>query len=240
MGRPKGSTWNTDSKIILALLYKPRSFSEFEYALVEEFSRSWADEDTKDDPRMRELLVKMWRIPRRTLARRLKQLVAKGWVKREIAHKHGHHVIYSLNFSKRDEILEAMPKPEVPADFFEDKFARTVRVGGSLRMKFPQLRKLPTDKIVDIYLRLQKGEFICPNCLIKGEEALNVHRASDGRFYCRNCGEEISADECNKLLKEVMLEAFKRVADKAFMNLERFFEAIDKQLKEGKTNNVPF
>ena len=232
MGRPKGSTWNTDLKIILALLYKPRKFSEFEYALVNQFCPEW-----EENSKLKKSLIKRWRIPRRSLARRLKHLVAKGWVKREILHKHGHHVVYSLNFSKADEILKTMPKPEISLKDSEEKLIKKAWVDVPLRNKLPKLNKLSTDEIVEIYLRLRKGEYICPNCLRKGREALNVHEAVDGRLYCRNCGQEVSIDECNKLLEEVMSVAFERDMNKALTFLRQFLKAVDEQLKKDKAIN---
>ena len=102
-----------------------------------------------------------------------------------------------------------------------------------LRKGFPELRNSPTEKVIDVYLRLKDGDFVCPKCLEKGgvEKALNVSNAPTGKFYCRNCGEEVSPDECYELLNKVMIEALDRDLDKAFQNISRFFKAIDKQME---------
>lgn len=177
--------------------------------------------------------MRSWRIPRKTLARRLKVLVAKGWIIRKVLPEHGHHVEYSLNSAKAEEILKALPTPNLQLTTPQKKLVKTAWVTVPVTEEFSALRNSSTEKILEVYLRLRSGEFVCPKCLKRGgvEKALDVFKDSNGRFYCRNCGEEISSDECNELLKEIMLEAFQRDLNEASKDISRFLEAIDKQLK---------
>lgn len=215
MGRPKGSTVHSDTKIILALLYKSRRFSEFEWALVEEFGRSW-------------------RIPRKTLARRLKALRAKGWIVRIVLPKHGHHVEYQLNFSKADEMLKELPLPELRLTRSQIKFLNTVDAVIPLEEELPAIGKFPHERVLDIFLRLRSGEFVCPKCLkeSEGEKGLNVLKGADGRFYCRNCGGEILLEECEELLEEIMEKALRKGIEAGFQDVRRLLDAIDRQLRK--------
>ena len=237
MGRPKGSTAHSDSKIILALLYKERRFSEFEWALVEEFGQDLPKDVKVKNAEFWKHFVRSWRISRKTLARRLKALVTKGWIVRKVLPKQGHHVEYRLNFSKADEMLEKLPLPELRLTRSQTKLLKTLDAVVPLEQELPAIGKFPHERVLDIFLRLRSGQFVCPKCLKKGEgeKALNVSRDVDGRFYCRNCGEEVSLEECEELLKEIIRKEFSRKFEKSIRETLRFFDAIDQQLE--KENN---
>jgi len=239
MGRPKGSTWHSDSKIMLALQFKPRRFNEFEWSLVEEplFKIS-----IPEDPKTKNIEAwkhrvrqheKIWRIPRKTLARRLKVLVAKGWVIRTVLPEHGHHVEYRLNFSKREEMLKELPVPELRLTRSQAELLREVDAVIPLEEELPALGSLSHDEVLKIFLRLRGGE-LCPKCLEKGagKKAMHVSKDNDGRLYCRNCGEEVSLEECEELLEKIRRRELNRKLDKSFREIQRFFDAIDQQLEE--------
>lgn len=201
---------------------------------MEERSRDLPAEIKLKNPNRRRFFS-YWRIPPKTLARRLKALVAREWVIRRVLPEHGHHVEYSLNRDKAEEILEALPIPTLELAT-KDKIVNTAWVAVPLKREFPALRDLSTDEVIRVYLRLRGGDSVCPGCLKKGEgkKALDVFKDPSGKFYCRNCGEEISPDECNELINEIMENAFKRDRHKAFRKIMRFLEEIDKQPKNGK------
>lgn len=241
MGRPKGSTVHSDTKIILALLYKPRRFSEFEWALVKEFRGKMPENVEAKSVEAWKRFVrgheKFWRIPRKTLARRLKTLVAKGWIIRKILPEHGHHVEYRLDFSMADEMLEELPMPELRLTRSQVKLLKKIDAVVPLKEELVGLEKLSDNEVLEIFLRLRRGEFVCPGCLEKGEgkKACNVSKDVDGRLYCRNCGEEVLLEECEELLKEIIRKQFSRKFDKSIRETLRFFDAIDRQLE--KENN---
>jgi len=247
MGRPKDSSVHSDSKIINALLYKPRRFSEFERALIEENPVEMPDDIPEDvkikNPDAWKRFVKahekFWRIPRKTLARRLKALVAKGWIIRRVLPEHGHHVEYRLNFSMADKMLEELPLPELRLTRSQVKLLKKIDAVVPLKEELPGLEKLSDNEVLEIFLRLRSGEFVCPKCLEKGEEkkACNVSKDVDGRLYCRNCGEEVSSEECENLLAKVIRMEFSKKFHKSMKGTLRFFDAIDKQLE--KTNYAP-
>lgn len=236
MGRPKGSTAHSDAKIIHALLYRPRRFSEFELALVEEFGRDLPKDVEEKNVTFWKGFVRSWRIPRKTLARRLKALVAKGWVIRTVLPEHGHHVEYRLNFSKSEEMLKELPVPELRLTRSQVKLMRKIDAVIPLKEELPALEKFSTKEVLEIFLRLRSGEFVCPKCLEKGEgkKALNVSKDADGRFYCRNCGEEVSLEECEEHLKDIIRKEFSKKLEKSRKEILRFFDAIDQQLEENK------
>jgi len=234
MGRPKGSIVHSDIKIILALLFRPRKFSELEWALVEEFQ----DEFVGNAKRRNDLALKhferTWRLPRKTLARRLKVLVAKGWVVRGVLPEHGHHVEYSLDFSKAGEMLKELPFPKLRLTRSQIKLTRKIDAVTPLKEEIQKLDKLSIDEVLEIFFRLRSGEFVCPKCLRKGEgkKALNVSKDVDGRLYCRNCGEEVSSEECEELLKSIMRREFSKKFGNSIRETLQFFDAIDQQPEE--------
>lgn len=237
MARPKGSTAHSDSKIILALLYKPRRFSEFENALIEELARDLPDDFESIDPNSWKRIFRPWRLPRKTLARRLKALVAKGWVIKSRLPIHGRHVEYRLNFSKADEMLEELHLSEVHFTRSQIRFLKTVNAVVPLREEIPAIESFSHERVLEIYRRLRRGEFVCPKCLRKGkaEKALNVIHAPEGvcgTFYCRNCSEEVSLVECEEFLKELIRKEVDRKIHKAFSDGLRFFDAIERQLEK--------
>jgi len=234
MGRPKGSTDRSDTKIILALLYRPRRFSEFEWALVEEFGRDLPKEVKVKHPIVWKGFVRTWGIPRKTLARRLKALVAKGWIIRTVLPIHGHHVEYRLNFSKREEMLKESPSPELHLTRSQVKLIKKAEAVTPLKEELPGLDRFSRDEVLDIFLRLRSGEFVCPKCLEKGEgeRALNVSKDADGRFYCRNCGEEVLPEECEELREEIFRKNFSKISHEFMKDISRFFAAIDRQIEE--------
>lgn len=236
MGRPKGSTVHSDTKIIVALLHRPRRFSEFEWALVEEYGRDLPEDAEARNPEYWKRFVKSWRLPRKTLARRLKAFLAKDWVIRTVLPLHGHNVEYRLNFSKMDEMVEELPVPELRLVRSQARFMRKVDAVIPLKEELPGLEKLSADRVVEIFFRLRSGEFVCPNCLAKGEceKALDVLKNVDGRFYCRNCGQEVLLEECEKLLKQVLGKEFSKKLRKSRRETLEFLDGIRKQLEESK------
>jgi len=234
MGRPKGSTRHSDGKIIQALLYRPRRFSEFEWALIEEHSWGLPEDIKVKRPKHWKDFVRFWKIPRTTLARRLRELVAKGWVIRKVLPEKGHHVEYSLDFSKADEILEDLPTPDLQLTKSQKKLMKRVDAVVPLKRGLPHLRNWPNEEVIDVFLRLRSGEFVCPKCLKRGgvEKAMNVLKDADGTLYCRNCGEEIRSEECSNLLSGIQLEVLERELDAIFKEMTRFTSAIDQQLRK--------
>ncbi len=235
MGRPKGSTVHTDSKIILALLFKPRRFSEFENALVDELAGDLLDDAEARNPDSWKRFVRPWRLPRKTLARRLKALVAKGWVIKKRLPIHGRHVEYRLNFSKSDEMEKELPIPKLSFTRSENKLFRKVFRVVPLRDEFPELQNMSDDDFIDLFLRLDGGKYVCPYCLVKGEgkKSMNVS-VKDGKFYCRSCGVEIKLDECKELLEGIMEKRLTKDQEAAFRDFCRFMDAIERQLKNTK------
>ena len=237
MGRPKGSTLHTDNKIILALLLKPRSFGEFERCLVKEFpfkAPGFAKEKNPEAyARLKGLHERFYRIPKKTLARRLKSLVAKGWITKKVLSKHGHHVEYELSFSKHKEILEALPVLKLILTRTQKRLLRTIDRVGPLKEEIPELIGMSYDEVLGIFIRLRAGEYVCPRCLTqgKGKRALNVSIDADARFYCRSCGEEVTIEETQKLLSETLEKNVAKRFAEGLPELQRFFQAIDKQLK---------
>lgn len=235
MGRPKGSNVHSDTKIILTLLYKPRRFSEFEWALVEEYGRDLPNDAEARNPEYWKRFVRSWRLPRKTLARRLKALVAKGWIMKKRLPIHGRHVEYRLNFSKSDEILKEVPIPKLRFTRSENKLFRKVFRVVPLRDEFPELQKMSNDNFIDLFCRLEGGKYVCPYCLVKGEgkNSMNVSIKA-GKFYCRSCGVEIKLDECKELLEGIMEKRLTKDQEAAFRDFCRFMDAIERQLKNTK------
>jgi len=233
MGRPEGSTIHSDTKIILALLLKPRRFSEFEWALVEEYGRDLSNDAEFRNPEYWKRFVRFQRLPRKTLARRLKALVAKGWVIKKRLPLHGRHVEYRLNFSKSDEILEDLPIPELRFTRSEKRLLKKIFRVVPLRDEFPELENMSGDDFLDLFCRLDGGKYVCPSCLVKGEgkKAMNVS-LKDGSFFCRNCCLEIKLDECKELLEGIMVKRLTKDGKAAFRDFRRFIDAIERQLSE--------
>ena len=235
MGRPEGSTVHSDTKIILALLFEPRRFSEFEWALVEEYGRDLPNDAEARNPEYWKRFVRSWRLPRKTLARRLKALVAKGWVIKKRLPIHGRHVEYRLNFSKSDEMEKELPIPKLGFTRSENKLFRYVSRVVALRDEFPELQKMSNNDFIDLFQRLEGGKYVCPYCLVKGERknALNVSKIG-GRFYCRNCGKEVKLEESKELLEGIMEKRLNEDWEAAFRDFRRFMDAIERQLKNTK------
>ncbi|HDQ06592.1 MAG TPA: hypothetical protein ENN36_07720, partial [Candidatus Bathyarchaeota archaeon] len=170
MGRPKGSTVHSDTKIILALLLKPRRFSEFEWALVEDYKQGLLDDAGKPkNPVYWKRFVKTWRLSKKTLARRLDALVARGWVIKRRLPIHGRHVEYLLNFSKSDEILEELHIPKLKFTRSEKRLLKKIYRVVPLRDAFPELENMSSEEFLDLFCRLDGGKYVCPSCLAKGE-----------------------------------------------------------------------
>lgn len=238
MGRPKNSTHHSDAKIMLALQYKPRRFNEFEWALLEIFPLELPEDAKEKNPvawnRLKRSHERIWKIPRKTLARRLKALVAKGWVIRKVLPVHGHHVEYHLNFDKRKEMLRELPPlPLLSMTRSQARLSRTLDAVDPLKEEILGLENLPDDEVLEMYLRLCGGE-MCPKCFENegAEKAMNVVKESDGRVYCRNCGREISIEECEEFLEKIMRKDSEKRSKEFYEQITKFFGAIDKQLEE--------
>ena len=160
-------------------------------------------------------------------------LVAKGWVIRTVLPEHGHHVEYRLNFSKGKEMLEELPVPKLRLTRSQVRLEKKADAVFPLKEELPALDNLPHDKVLELFLRLRSGES-CPKCLLRGEgkNATNAWQDVDGKFYCRNCGEEISIEECDELLSEILERNSRKIYIEGLKDMQRFFNAIDKQLRK--------